>query len=276
MADLHSETLHLHLLLLAALGGGVGSCIRVAIRDEVVARGYASWRGTLFVNVVGCAIAIGCMGLAVGTSVWALVVAGALGGFTTFSSFAIEMIASWMVRGTRSVHGRAWSAAAGAGALRSRRVPHYLRGLAAIFAGAIVGCGLRTWFDLAAVEHGFPPWQATLTVNVLGSTVAGVAFRLLHAVGPDGAPLRTPLHRLILERATILGFAGGLTSMSALATDLVGAARSSAWLFALIACANLVLGLAGAALGWWIAARVARHRPPWETLLIPPRSRKHE
>ena len=274
MADLSTENLTLHLVLLAALGGGVGSCIRVAIRDEVVARGHASWRGTLFVNVVGCAIAIGCMGLAVGTSAWALFVAGALGGFTTFSAFAIETLAMWMVR--RAPRARGAARHAEVGTLRSRRVPHYPRGLVAIVAGAIVGCGLRTWLDLAAVEHGAPLWQATLAVNVVGSTVAGFAFRLLHAVGADGAPLRSPLHRLILERATILGFAGGLTSMSALATDLVGAARSSAWLFALIVCANLVLGITGAALGWWIAARVARHRPPWETLLIPPRSRKHE
>ena len=191
MADLSTENLTLHLVLLAAIGGGIGSCVRVVVRDEVVARGHASWRATLAVNIVGCAIAIPCMALAVGTTEWALVVAGALGGFTTFSAFAIETLAMWMSR-RRAGNGPADGGGKWAAALPDRRVPHYLRGFALIFVGAMVGCALRTWLDLAALGSGQPMWTATLVANVAGSTVAGIAFRWLHAVGADGAPLRSP------------------------------------------------------------------------------------
>ncbi len=274
MAIIQDAIFPLEQLVFAALGGVVGACLRVALRDEVVARGYASWRATLAVNVVGCAIALACMGLAIGTNMWALIVAGALGGFTTFSAFAIETIALWMARGN-ATRGKK-SVASTNIPLPTRRVPHYLRGFAAIVLGAIVGCTLRTWLDLTWVAKGHPMWQATLAVNVTGSLVAGVAFRFLHAVAADGAPVRSPLHRLILERATIFGFAGGLTSMSAVATDVASAAEQGVGLVALILALNFVLGISAAGLGWWAASLVAVHRPPWETLVTAPRSTRHE
>ena len=54
-------------------------------------RGGWPW-ATLAVNLVGCvAIGIAARRLRVGTVAWAFVVTGVLGGFTTFSSFAVEV-----------------------------------------------------------------------------------------------------------------------------------------------------------------------------------------
>ena len=79
-------------LAAVAVGGAVGAGLRWAVG--------AAWEhepggwpwATLIVNMVGClAIGIAARRLRLGTLGWAFVVTGVLGGFTTFSSFAIEV-----------------------------------------------------------------------------------------------------------------------------------------------------------------------------------------
>jgi CrcB protein len=57
------------------------------------AHGPATWPwATLIVNVVGCvAIGVAARRVARDTTAWAFVVTGVLGGFTTFSAFAVEL-----------------------------------------------------------------------------------------------------------------------------------------------------------------------------------------
>ena len=79
-------------------GGGIGACLRVALMIAVDARTGAlfPW-GLLTVNALGCFS----MGLAasfadefggLGPTARAFVIAGLLGGFTTFSSFGLDTI----------------------------------------------------------------------------------------------------------------------------------------------------------------------------------------
>lgn len=84
-------------LLMVAAGGALGSVGRWLLAETVDARLAVMWPGfpwgTLLVNVLGC-FAIGVV------SLWAdqpwvkhLVMCGILGGFTTFSSFALQAAA---------------------------------------------------------------------------------------------------------------------------------------------------------------------------------------
>lgn len=86
-------------LLLVALGGAVGAVGRYALVLLVRPHSPGWPLGTLLVNLVGC-LAIGVLGgwshhalsPRADSRVWALVVVGILGGFTTFSSFGLETI----------------------------------------------------------------------------------------------------------------------------------------------------------------------------------------
>lgn len=78
--------------LAVAVGGAIGAGLRwaagVAWAHD---RGGWPW-ATLIVNLIGCvAIGVAARHLRVGTIAWAFVVTGVLGGFTTFSSFAVEV-----------------------------------------------------------------------------------------------------------------------------------------------------------------------------------------
>ena len=82
--------------ILVFLGGGLGSLIRFEIGGFVQARaGVAFPWGTFAVNALGC-LAIGLLaawiddrnGAGAGTRLF--LIAGLLGGFTTFSSFGLE------------------------------------------------------------------------------------------------------------------------------------------------------------------------------------------
>ena len=87
-------------LLLVGLGGFIGSALRFAISGGVQRLfPYSQFPfGTLAVNVLGC-LCIGFLGGigqqrgALDTGAHLLLVAGLLGGFTTFSSFAYESLA---------------------------------------------------------------------------------------------------------------------------------------------------------------------------------------
>ena len=83
--------------LLVALGGALGSILRHGLTETVTARldGPFPW-GTFFVNLTGC-LAVGLFaafvaptGLSTDRRMMFLIV-GVLGGYTTFSGFALEV-----------------------------------------------------------------------------------------------------------------------------------------------------------------------------------------
>lgn len=85
-------------LLLVGLGGALGSMLRFAVSTGLYTwLGRAFPWGTLFVNVTGC-FAIGLLyvllveRMALGAEWRILLMAGVLGGYTTFSSFSIETL----------------------------------------------------------------------------------------------------------------------------------------------------------------------------------------
>jgi fluoride exporter len=79
-------------LCAVAAGGSIGAGLRWAVSTSWQhVPGAWPW-ATLLVNVCGClAIGIAARRLVSGTMAWAFVVTGLLGGFTTFSAFAIEL-----------------------------------------------------------------------------------------------------------------------------------------------------------------------------------------
>ncbi len=84
-------------LLLVALGGAIGSVLRYSVVLAIRPHSPGFPTGTLIVNLLGCA-AIGVLGGRLhahltanpDSRTWALLAIGVLGGFTTFSSFALE------------------------------------------------------------------------------------------------------------------------------------------------------------------------------------------
>lgn len=84
-------------LVAVAAGGATGATARwsVAWAFDSIGAGHlpGTWPWpTLLVNVVGCVLIGFAARLVVrGTSAWAFVVTGVLGGFTTFSALAIEL-----------------------------------------------------------------------------------------------------------------------------------------------------------------------------------------
>jgi fluoride exporter len=94
-------------LLLIFLGGGLGSCLRylmglqaAALFGPMTAASGWPW-GTFLVNVIGCFIMGLCFRLlplpdAGEPNVRLLLMTGVLGGFTTFSAFALDAAQLWM------------------------------------------------------------------------------------------------------------------------------------------------------------------------------------
>jgi CrcB protein len=79
-------------LISVAIGGVIGATARWGL-GAIWTHHAGQWPwSTLTVNIIGC-FAIGFMArrLAVGTVAWAFVVTGVLGGFTTYSAFAVEL-----------------------------------------------------------------------------------------------------------------------------------------------------------------------------------------
>ncbi len=92
------------------LGGGVGAALRFALASAVQARAGANFPwGTFAVNAVGC-LAIGLLATWTeerelgGENLRLFLLAGVLGGFTTFSTFGLE---TW-----RLIELEAWGGAA--------------------------------------------------------------------------------------------------------------------------------------------------------------------
>ncbi|MBB3114415.1 CrcB protein [Paenibacillus phyllosphaerae] len=81
--------------LAVALGGSIGALLRYQVGVLVTRRGIPAYKGTFFINIVG-ALLIGILAaihqrydIAAG---YALTVTGFLGGFTTFSTFAVQLV----------------------------------------------------------------------------------------------------------------------------------------------------------------------------------------
>ena len=81
-----------HVLAAVAIGGTLGATGRWAV-GSVWERSPGGWPwATLLVNLVGCvAIGLAARRLQRETVAWAFAVTGILGGFTTFSAFAVEV-----------------------------------------------------------------------------------------------------------------------------------------------------------------------------------------
>jgi len=110
-------------------------------------------------------------------------------------------------------------------------------------AGALLRFAVDSWFAHRPGRRPHWPW-ATLTVNVTGSFIIGLSIGLSGRL-----ELGADWHTVIAT-----GLAGGLTTFSSWTTAtvrLLGEARYRA--AALNVAANLVLGLAAAALGLRLA-----------------------
>jgi fluoride exporter len=79
-------------LAAVAIGGTLGATGRWAV-GATWERSTSGWPwATLVVNLLGCvAIGLAARRLQPGTVAWAFAVTGILGGFTTFSAFAVEV-----------------------------------------------------------------------------------------------------------------------------------------------------------------------------------------
>lgn len=131
------------------------------------------------------------------------------------------------------------------------------RGLSStvVFAGGVLGTAVRAALEAAMpAQPGGWPW-ATFAINVSGSFLLGLLLETLSRRGPD-AGLRRYL-RLGLGT----GVMGGYTTYSTFAVETVR-------LFALgggavfvglgYALGSVLLGLAGAFAGMWVATRWSR------------------
>ncbi len=103
------------LMLIAGVGGFVGTCGRFAVGRMVATMSNCSFPlGTLGVNIVGCLL-IGIFYGLLDRGVWLgekeglLLITGLCGGFTTFSAFADEL---WRMGSRDDVMGCVWYVAA--------------------------------------------------------------------------------------------------------------------------------------------------------------------
>lgn len=120
---------------------------------------------------------------------------------------------------------------------------------ALVFAGAGLGGVCRFWLSFwvqARLSQAFP-W-GTFLVNASGSFAIGLILGVL---------LRlefSPTWRLLL----VAGFLGGYTTFSAFSQETVELLREGAWSYALAnALGSVLLGVSGAWLGDWCAARAS-------------------
>ena len=79
--------------LLVALGAAVGAPLRYALAITLDGRHWRFPAGTLLVNVVGSGLFGVFAALSLDEARWALLGTGFCGGFTSFSSFAVQSVA---------------------------------------------------------------------------------------------------------------------------------------------------------------------------------------
>lgn len=84
------------------LGGGLGSALRYLVGSAALAlTGPNSPFGTLAVNIIGCTLMgvlaewLAWRDMGIDASVKLFLAAGLLGGFTTFSAYALDTVALW-------------------------------------------------------------------------------------------------------------------------------------------------------------------------------------
>lgn len=130
-----------------------------------------------------------------------------------------------------------------------------VRAVAWVFAGGILGTGLRLW-----AENSFPavegqwPW-ATFGVNVAGAFVLGALLELLMRSGRDEGWRQ----RIRLFGGT--GICGALTTYSTFALEITELTRASAVVTAtMYAVLSVVLGVLAAGCGIAVASTIAGRR----------------
>ncbi len=84
-------------LLYIFIGGGIGSCLRYLVQFLTGKTNYSGFPiATFIVNVIGCFVIGFVAGLLIKYKLnpaWTFfIITGLLGGFTTFSSFALEFV----------------------------------------------------------------------------------------------------------------------------------------------------------------------------------------
>ena len=116
---------------IVSVAGGMGCMLRVLARDALLRRGAHPWWSTCLVNMTGAA-AMGAAGVlasrsSAATSWSSIAFTGLLGGWTTYSAFAMDVVQLW-IRGSRRIAATLWAitllgtpvaAAGGAAALRA-------------------------------------------------------------------------------------------------------------------------------------------------------------
>lgn len=121
-------------------------------------------------------------------------------------------------------------------------------GLLAVAAGAVLGAWLRWALALAlnAADGSLP--GGTLAANLLGGLLIGVALGWFEAYPPD------PAWRLLL----VTGFLGALTTFSTFTAESLALIQRGALGAAVLhSSAHLLGSLLAAALGCWLARRLA-------------------
>lgn len=124
------------------------------------------------------------------------------------------------------------------------------RSVLLVFAGGVVGTGIREAFALAfpSESGGFP--TTIFVINVLGAFVLGALLEILARSGPDDGGRRSL--RLLLGT----GLLGGFTTYSAFAVDAAIRLGDALPVASLSAGATLVVGLAAAFIGIVVAGTV--------------------
>lgn len=114
--------------------------------------------------------------------------------------------------------------------------------ITALVAGSLGAVIRYATARLFAAHPSRLPW-AVLIVNVVGSMIGGVVLGLSQA-GAWGADARL---------VVLSGFCGGLTTFSTFSVETIQLTLEGRMRAAVASvAANLVLGIAAAALGWWL------------------------
>lgn len=131
------------------------------------------------------------------------------------------------------------------------------RGLSStlVFIGGAVGTAIRAALEAAMpAQPGGWPWT-TFAINVSGSFLLGLLLETLSLRGPDAGLRR------YLRLGVGTGVMGGYTTYSTFAVETVrlfGVGGGAVFIGIGYALGSVILGLAGAFAGMWLATRWSR------------------